>query len=133
MEEVIDFMEQSKLQYFATIGIDGRPKVRPFKFMFTEEGKLWFCTANHKAVYKELQHQPWIELCASGTNNSWIRLSGMVVFENNLSIKEKVFEVSPLVKSIYNEPNNPLFEVFYLTEISASISSIGKEPQTIKF
>lgn len=132
MKEILAFLEESKIQYMATIGADGRPKVRPFQFMFAEDGKLWFCTANHKAVYQELQKQPWVEFCTSGANNSWMRLSGRVIFENNLSIKAKIFEASHLVKSIYVSPENPLFEVFYLAKISASISSIGKEPKIIK-
>lgn len=132
MQNIIDFLTKSEVQYFATIGLDGKPKVRPFQFMFEAEGKLWFCTSNHKEVYKELQKQPCIELCASGDKMSWLRLEAKVVFENNLKMKEKVFEISYLVEGIYKEPDNPSFEVFYLSEISASISEIGKAPRIIK-
>lgn len=62
MEEVIRYLENSQLQYLSTIGIDGKPKVRPFQFMFEQEGKLWFCTSNKKEVYKELAQLPFIEL-----------------------------------------------------------------------
>ena len=57
---------------------------------------------------------------------SWLRLNGKVVFENNMNIKERIFEKSPLVKGIYKNPNNPSFEVFYLKDINASISENGK-------
>lgn len=131
MKELVHFLEKSKVQYLATIGLDGKPKVRPFQFMFEEEGKIWFCTANTKEVYKELQNQPWVEFCASGKNMSWMRLEGKVVFSDELRIKAKVFEHSSLVKSIYKEPVNPAFEVFYLAEVKASISSIGKAPRVL--
>jgi uncharacterized pyridoxamine 5'-phosphate oxidase family protein len=128
MNEVVDYLKKSNTQYFATIGLDGKPKVRPFHFMFEEEGKLWFCTSNQKKVYKEIQNNPYIELCASGEIMSWIRLSGKVVFSDNIEIKEKVFEVNPIVKGIYKDPGNPEFEVFYLEDASASINEIGKSP-----
>lgn len=128
MKEVVSYLSKSDVQYFATIGLDGKPKVRPFQFMFEEGSKLWFCTSNQKEIYQELQNQPYIELCATGEKKSWLRLSGRVVFSDKLKIKEKVFEVSPLVKGIYKEPDNPHFEVFYLEEVSASIAEIGKAP-----
>ena len=132
MKEIISRLQISGVQYFATISLDGKPKVRPFQFMFEVDGKLWFCTSNQKEVYKELQKQPWVELCASGEKMSWMRLSGKVVFENNLEMKEKVFEVSPLVKNIYKQADNPQFEVFYLDEAVAAISEIGKPAKIIE-
>ena len=126
MYKVVSYLKDSGFQYFATLGLDGKPKVRPFQFMFEENDKLWFCSSNKKEIYKELQKQPYIELCASGENSSWLRLEGKVVFSDDLSIKKKVFEISPLVKGIYKVPTNPAFEVFYLDEVTASISEIGQ-------
>jgi uncharacterized pyridoxamine 5'-phosphate oxidase family protein len=65
---------------------------------------------------------------ASGKNMWWLRIEAKVIFADNLDIKRKVFECSPLVKSIYKNPINPEFEVFYLSESKASISEIGKPP-----
>lgn len=128
MKEIVEYLQKSQEQYLATIGLDGKPKVRPFQFMFEREGKLWFCTSNKKEVYKELTEEPFIELCASGKNMSWLRLEAKVVFADNLEIKQRVLEYSPLVKGIYENPSNPDFEVFYLSEGRASISQIGKSP-----
>ena len=122
------FLRNSGLQYLATIGLDGKPKVRPFQFMFEDEGKLWFCTANTKEVYQELQKQPYVELCASAPKMSWMRLAGKAVFVDDLAIKCKVFEQSPLVKSIYKKSENPVLSVFYLDEVTASVSTIGEAP-----
>lgn len=132
MKEIVEFLQKSGMQYFATIGLDGKPKVRPFQFMFEEDGKLWFCTSNQKKIYEELVKQPYIELCASGDNMSWLRLEGKVVFSDSIEAKEKVLELSTLVKGIYKVPDNPSFEVFYLDEILASISGIGKPTQLYK-
>jgi len=129
MKEVVDYMHKSGVQYFATVGLDGKPKVRPFHFMFEDDGKLWFCTSNKKEVYKELQKKAFMELSVMGDNMSWLRLSGKVVFSDSLAAKERVFEKSPMVKGIYKEAGNPDFEVFYLEEVKASITEIGKSPK----
>jgi len=128
MEEIVSYLKKSIVQYLATIGLDGKPKVRPFKFMFEKDGKLWFCTSNKKEIYKELQKNPHIELCVSGEIMSWLRLKGTVIFSDNVQMKKKVLEINPLVKSIYKEPNNPEFEVFYLEDVTASVNEIGKPP-----
>ena len=44
MNEVVKFLTENPVQYFATIGLDGMPKVRPFQFMLEKGGKLYFCT-----------------------------------------------------------------------------------------
>lgn len=132
MEEVVVYLNKNSLQFVATMGLDGKPKVRPFQFMFEEGGKLWFCTSNQKEIFRELQNQPYIELCTTGERKSWLRLSGKVVFSDDLKIKEKVFIRSPLVKGIYKDEDNPHFEVFYLEEVSAAIAEIGKVPVIYK-
>ena len=128
MQIVTDFLKKSQIQYLATVGIDGKPKVRPFQFMLEEGGKLYFCTSNEKKVYKEIKKQPYVEFCASGENFSWLRLNGKVVFSQEIAIKSKIIDFSPIVKSIYKTPDNPIFEAFYLDEASATIADFSGEP-----
>jgi len=133
MSTVTDFLIKSGVQYLATIGVDGKPKVRPFQFMLEDSGRLFFCTSNQKPVFKEIRKQPYVEFCTSGENFSWLRLSGKVVFSKDLKLKAKVQEASPIVKSIYKTPENPVFELFYLDEAVATIADFsGKLPQTFK-
>jgi uncharacterized pyridoxamine 5'-phosphate oxidase family protein len=133
MSAVTDFLIKSQTQYLATIETDGKPKVRPFQFMLEEAGKLYFCTSNKKDVYKEIQEQPYVEFCASGEDYSWLRLSGKAVFSKDLDLKAKVQEASPLVKSIYETPDNPDFEIFYLDDAVATVADFsGNPPQTFK-
>lgn len=132
MKDVIEFLQNSSLQYLATIGLDQKPKVRPFQFMFEHDEKLWFCTSNQKEVYRELQLNPNIELCATNEEMSWIRIRATVIFSKDIHVKEKVLHTSPLVKSIYKEAINPNFEVFYLDKPLITISKIGEKPKSIK-
>ncbi len=132
MKEILKYLKESGLQYMATTGLDGKPKVRPFQMMFEENGKIWYCTGNQKEVYKELMAHPYVEFCASETKGmSWMRLSAQVHFVNDITIKEKVLAHSTLVRNIYKTAENPVLEVFYLKQMSAVIAEIGKTPHII--
>lgn len=133
MSAVVDFLIKSQVQYLATIGLDDKPKVRPFAFMLEEGGRFYFCTSNQKPVFKEMQKHPYVEFCASGENFSWLRLNGKVVFSKDLKLKAKIQEASPIVKSIYKTPENPAFEIFYLEDAMATIADFsGNPPRTFK-
>ncbi len=130
---VTGFLIKSQVQYLATIGVDDRPKVRPFQFMLEEGGRLYFCTSNQKPVFKELQKHPYVEFCASGVNFSWLRLNGKVVFSKDLGLKARIQDASPIVKSIYQTPDNPAFEIFHLDGAVATIADFsGNPPQTFR-
>jgi uncharacterized pyridoxamine 5'-phosphate oxidase family protein len=133
VEVVTAFLVKSEVQYLATIGLDGDPKVRPFQFMLEEGGRLYFCTSNQKPVFKEMQKHPRVELCASGENFSWLRLAGRVVFSKDLGLKARIQDASPIVKSIYQTPDNPTFEVFHLDGATGTLADFsGNPPQTFR-
>ena len=133
MSIVADFLTKSQVQYLATVGLDDKPKVRPFQFMLEEARRLYFCTSNQKPVFREMQKHPHVEFCASGENFSWLRLSGKVVFSKDLSLKAKIQDGNPLVKSIYKTPDNSAFEVFYLDGAVATVADFsGNPPQTFR-
>lgn len=103
MDEVVRFLTENPVQFLATAGLDGKPRVRPFQYMLEHDGKLWFCTGNKKEVYAELQKNPYVELS-----------------ENEL------------VRSIYKSADNPEFEVFYLAEGKAVLANFsGQPPRTL--
>ena len=80
MNEVVKFLQENPVQYLATIGCDGKAKCRPFMFAGELDGKLWFCTNNQKDVYKDMQHNPNIEISVSSPSYAWICLNGEAVF-----------------------------------------------------
>ncbi len=134
MQLIADFLRKSQTQYLATIGTDGKPKVRPFQFKLEDGGKLYFSTTNDKQVYKEITRHPYVELCACGENWSWLRLSGKVVFSQDRSIKSRIIEEAiPLIKAVYQTPDNPLWALFYLDEAVATIADLsGNPPRTFR-
>jgi len=133
VKAVTEFLVKSQVQYLATIGLDEKPKVRPFQLMLEDGGRLYFCTSNQKPVFQEMQKHPHVEFCASGANFSWLRLNGKVVFSKDLGLKARIQDASPIVKSIYKTPDNPTFEVFYLADAAATIADLGgNPPQTFR-
>ena len=131
MNEVTEFLTKNQIQYLAAVGLDGKPKVRPFMFKLEDEGKLYFSTSNQNTVYKEMKANPNVELCALGENYSRIRLSGKVIFSDNMEIKAQIVESNELVKSIFKTPDNPILELFYLVDVTAVIADLsGNPPKT---
>lgn len=132
MDKVLGFLKENPLQYCATIGLDGKPKVRPFQMMYHEGGNLFFCTGAGKAVYAELINNPNLEISVS-TMSRWLRISGRAVWTEKRTTKEKVIAANPLVKSIYKSPDNPALKVFYIVDAKAVIADFsGNPPETFK-
>ena len=127
VNKVVEFLKANPVQYLATVGRDGKAKCRPFMFAGELDGKLWFATDNTKSVYKDMQENPEIEISVSSPKYAWIRLHGKAVFENNMSAKEMCFQ-NPIVKSLYGEPANPIFEVFYLDNAHGTIADFSGNP-----
>lgn len=128
MNQVVEFLSENPVIYFSTVGLDNKPRVRPFQFMLEKDGKLYFCTNNQKDVYAQIKNNPYVEISTSSPKFVWIRLKGKVVFSNDMEIKKAILEHSPLVKSIYQTAENPIFEIFYLEDVKAVIADFSGNP-----
>ena len=132
MDKVFAFLKENPLQYCATVGLDGKPKVRPFQMMYREGGNLFFCTGAGKAVYAELINNPNLEISVS-TMSRWLRICGRAVWTESRTAKEKVIAANPLVKSIYKSPDNTALKVFYIADAEAVIADFsGNPPETFR-
>ncbi len=132
MNEVINFLENNSLVYLATEGLDGNAKVRPILYYFEENGKPFFCTANTKPMYKEIENNPNIEICVATPEFEWLRISGEVEIVDNLELKQKVLDINELVKSLYQTADNPIFVLFTVSG-EGTIADFSREiPKTYK-
>lgn len=122
MKQYIDFFMENNCGFLATTE-NNIPHVRPWSFLFEDNGKIWFMTTNRKRVFKQLQENPYIEFCSISQEFTHGRLCGKIEFEDNLGIKSRVFEERPLLQNIYQSPENPLLETFYLEHGYASLYS----------
>lgn len=126
LEKAVQFLKANPVQYLATIGVDGKPKVRPFQFMMEKDKKLYFCTCNEKKVFRELQKNPYVELCVLNNKMEWIRIAGNIEFTDDEKIKKSIIENNELVKGIYKKWDNPIFEVFYMDKVDFFIRNISE-------
>lgn len=131
MSDVVKFLSDVKTFYVATVDGD-KPRVRPFGVALEHEGKVYFVTSNQKPVYQQLKANPNFEVSATDKDGRWIRLEGKAVFENNIEVKKKAFEVMPNLSYIYQTPDNPIFEVFYVAEGEATLYSFSEAPKKLK-
>jgi len=129
MKKIVKFLEKNPVQYLATVGRDGKAKCRPFMFCLESEGRLWFCTNSQKEVFADMQANPYVEVCVSSKDFAWVRVNGKAVFDNNMSVKEACMN-NPIVKQQYESADNPIFEVFYLTDGKATFADFSGNPPT---
>ena len=130
MSEVINFLTENPLIYLATSGLDGNAKVRPILFNFEEDGKPYFCTANTKPMFKELEVNPNCEIVVATPEFAWLRIAGKVEFSDDLDLKQKVIDSNELVKTLYETADNPTFEVFTVTGKATIADFSGNPPKT---
>ncbi|WP_026887063.1 pyridoxamine 5'-phosphate oxidase family protein [Clostridium beijerinckii] len=133
MNEALDFIKCNPIGEFATIGRDGKPKVRPFGFYLEKDGNLWFVTSADKEVYQELLANQYIEFCTRSPQMAWLRLRGAVVFTDDMDIKTEIFNIAKTSKQQYGTPDNPNFKPFCLKQASATLYKFGAKPQEFTF
>ncbi|MDL2209394.1 pyridoxamine 5'-phosphate oxidase family protein [Desulfovibrio sp. OttesenSCG-928-O18] len=110
------------------------PKVRPFQFQFEQDGKLWFCTAKSKDVYKQVQANPAVEICAVKQDMTTLRISGKVVFDDDRAVKERILAEQELIRNIYKSADNPDFTTFYVNHGTYTVFDFsGNPPRTESF
>ena len=127
MKEILEILKEGAMGAFATVD-QGKPRVRPWQFSFEENGKLYFCTANNKDVYKQLQVNPNAEFTTTNNDMVTVRVAGNVTFVDDINIKQKLMDKLPGIKSRYQSADNPIFEVFYIEHGEAIIFDFSGQP-----
>ena len=75
LEKVLEYLTSVPAWYLATTDGD-QPHVRPFSFAAQHKGRIWFCTATTKDVYRELCANPKFELTAWKPGSGWLIMRG---------------------------------------------------------
>lgn len=130
MNKIVEFLNDTKIFYLATIDGD-KPRVRPFGAVMEKDGKIYFCTNNQKDVYRQMQKNPNIEISATKENGDWIRLSGKAVFDSSKDTKQTMLDECPVLKTMYSADDGK-FEIFYITNASATVFSLCGKKETLE-
>ena len=114
-KEYADFANENKTCYFATVEGD-QPRVRALGMWYADETGFYFQAQSVKAMIKQLEKNPNVEVYFSTKDFSKVmRVYGKVKFIDDLKMKAKCIEERPFVKNFgITEPDNPLLSVFHL-------------------
>lgn len=123
MNETVNFLKECGVFFIATVEGD-QPRVRPFGAVIEYEGKLYICTNNTKNVFNQIKNNPKVEISAKKGGN-WIRITGTVVPDQRIEVKEKFLQECPL--PMY-KADDDIFEILYFEEISSIVYSFTEEP-----
>lgn len=66
------FLKEVPVFYLSTVD-DKQPKCRPIGFHLLKDDKLYFGVGTFKNVYKQMQNNPYVEICAC-KNGEFLRL-----------------------------------------------------------
>jgi len=90
-----------------------------------KDGRLWYCTANTKAVYKELQANPFTQISTSSPDFQWARICGKVQFTQEAAIKKMIYDENPILHGMYKGPEDERFEVFTIVDYEMELSNFS--------
>ena len=130
MEEVQKFLKECGVYYLATIDGD-KPRVRPFGTAEIFENHLYIQTGKKKDVYKQIEVNPNVEICAF-KDGKWIRIEGKLVPDDRVEAKKDMLDMNPTLRGMYDE-NDDNTIVLYFESGKATISSFTEAPIVIEF
>ena len=116
MSKELNFIKENPMGFLATVDENGKPRVRGFGIMITEDNRILFGTSNKRRTIKQLKVNPYAEWITKSKNSSTLRISGDVVIEEDMQIKLNTIENNPVIKKLYAGRENE-FEMFYLDNV----------------
>ena len=125
MYTVLDYLTSVPAWYLATCEGD-QPHVRPFSFAAVEGGRICFCTANTKDVYRELVANPKFEVSAWRHKHGWLILRGRADFslQPSESLRRAGYEHLSALGESYEGPDDPRLAFFTVEAPEAWICRI---------
>ncbi len=130
MQTVYDFLRKCGTYYLATAEGD-QPRVRPFGTADIFEGRLYIQTGKVKAVSKQMQANPKVELCACA-GGEWLRVEATVVRDDRVEAIQHMLDAYPSLKGMYKADDGNT-EVLYLKDATATFYSFTSEPRVVRF
>ena len=107
-------------------------RVRPFGTAHIFEDKLYIQTGKGKAVAKQINANPKVEICAMN-GEEWIRIEGTLVLDDRVEAQESMLDDYPSLRKMYTTGPDGNTAVYYFKDATATIYSFSHEPVVIKF
>ena len=115
LKEYADFANENRTCYLATVEGD-QPRVRALGMWYADETGFYFQAQSVKAMCKQLQTNPKVEVYFHTKDFSKVmRVSGKVKIIKDMKLRKKCIEERPFLKSMgISDPKDPLLAVFHL-------------------
>ena len=132
MQEVQAYLKECGAFFIATVDGD-QPRVRPFGVSEIIDGRLYIMTGKVKDVYKQMAANGKFEICALKKSGSeWMRLSGTLVNDETLAVKEEFLNRNAGLKSMYKADDDNM-AVLYITNATARFCSFSAPERKVSF
>ena len=125
IEKVNEILTKAEVFYLSTVDGD-KPKVRPL-----EGDKIYFGVGTFKAVYKQMEANPNVEI-AAWDGEHFLRYFGVANLDKNEEIVEKAFELMPDIAEAY-KANGWEMGIFFLDKATAEIRNMMEVEETYEF
>ena len=132
MKEVQTYLKECGAFFIATVDGD-QPRVRPFGVSEIINDRLYIMTGKVKDVYKQMAANGKFEICALKPSGSeWMRLSGTLVNDETLAVKEEFLNRNEGLKSMYKADDDNM-AVLYITNATARFCSFAAPERKVNF
>ena len=132
MQEVQAYLKECGAFFIATVDGD-QPRVRPFGVSEIINDRLYIMTGKVKDVYKQMAKNGKFEICALKPNGSeWMRLSGTLVPDETLAVKEEFLNRNETLKLMYKADDDNM-AVLYINDATARFFSFSAPERQVVF
>ena len=132
MKEVQAYLKECGAFFIATADGD-QPHVRPFGVSEIIDGRLYIMTGKVKDVYKQIAKNGKFEICALKPSGSeWMRLSGTLVNDETLAVKEEFLNRNEGLKSMYKADDDNM-AVLQIANATARFCSFSAPERKVNF
>ena len=132
MKEVQAYLKECSAFSIATVD-GGQPRVRPFGVSEIIDGRLYIMTGKRKDVFKQMAANGKFEICALKPSGAeWMRLSGTLVNDETLAVKEEFLNRNEELKSMYRADDDNM-AVLYIKDATARFCSFSAPERKVTF
>ncbi len=132
MKEVQAYLKECSAFFIATVDGD-QPRVRPFGVSEIIDGRLYIMTGKRKDVFKQMAANGKFEICALKPSGAeWMRLSGTLVNDETLAVKEEFLNRNEELKSMYRADDDNM-AVLCIQDATARFCSFSAPERKVTF
>ena len=132
MKEVQVYLKECGAFFIATVDGD-QSRVRPFGVSEIIDGRLYIMTGKRKDVFKQMAANGKFEICALKPSGAeWMRLSGTLVNDETLAVKEEFLNRNEELKLMYRADDDNM-AVLYIQDATARFCSFSAPERKVTF